>query len=167
VLLAYFITVIGIGLYKGRGDKTMEGFAVGNRSMPSTVVLFLSARSTVSWAKPFSRTTPTGRPRTATRRTPACLARRRSLPAWPGISSWGPGVYGHRSLIGQDQSSIPNGLAAGVVGTSTNWHGVIGWSTNGNGVEGITFDGEGGVVGVGGQAPGVFGVLVCAGTDGP
>jgi hypothetical protein len=34
VLLAYFITVIGIGLYKGRGDKTMEGFAVGNRSIP-------------------------------------------------------------------------------------------------------------------------------------
>src|SRR5262249_58014822 len=34
VILAYFITVIGIGLYKGRGDKTMEGFAVGNRSIP-------------------------------------------------------------------------------------------------------------------------------------
>jgi hypothetical protein len=34
VLLAYFITVIGIGRYKGRGDKTMEGFAVGNRSIP-------------------------------------------------------------------------------------------------------------------------------------
>ena len=34
VLLAYFITLIGIGLYKGRGDKTMEGFAVGNRSIP-------------------------------------------------------------------------------------------------------------------------------------
>ena len=29
VLLAYFITVIGIGLYKGRGDKTMERVAVG------------------------------------------------------------------------------------------------------------------------------------------
>ena len=34
VLLAYFITVIGIGLYKGRGDKTMEGFAVGESKHP-------------------------------------------------------------------------------------------------------------------------------------
>ena len=39
VLLAYFITVIGIGLYKGRGNKTMEGFAVGNRSIPWRAVL--------------------------------------------------------------------------------------------------------------------------------
>src|SRR5215472_14880648 len=39
VLLAYFITVIGIGLYKGRGDKTMEGFAVGNRNIPWWAVL--------------------------------------------------------------------------------------------------------------------------------
>ena len=28
LLLAYFVGVISIGLYKGRGDKTMEGFAV-------------------------------------------------------------------------------------------------------------------------------------------
>ena len=39
VLLAYFLTVISIGLYKGRGDKTMEGFAVGNRSIPWWAVL--------------------------------------------------------------------------------------------------------------------------------
>jgi solute:Na+ symporter, SSS family len=39
VLLAYFIAVIGVGLYKGRGDKTMEGFAVGNRSIPWWAVL--------------------------------------------------------------------------------------------------------------------------------
>src|SRR5499433_1542220 len=39
VILAYFITVIGIGLYKGRGDKTMEGFAVGNRNIPWWAVL--------------------------------------------------------------------------------------------------------------------------------
>jgi SSS family solute:Na+ symporter len=39
VLLSYFITVIGIGLYKGRGDKTMEGFAVGNRNIPWWAVL--------------------------------------------------------------------------------------------------------------------------------
>ena len=39
VILAYFLIVIGIGLYKGRGDKTMEGFAVGNRSIPWWAVL--------------------------------------------------------------------------------------------------------------------------------
>jgi SSS family transporter len=39
VLLAYFITVIGLGLYKGRGDKTMDGFALGNRSIPWWAVL--------------------------------------------------------------------------------------------------------------------------------
>jgi solute:Na+ symporter, SSS family len=39
IILAYFITVIGIGLYKGRGDKTMEGFAVANRSIPWWAVL--------------------------------------------------------------------------------------------------------------------------------
>jgi solute:Na+ symporter, SSS family len=39
VLLAYFVTVISIGLYKGRGDKTMEAFAVGNRSIPWWAVL--------------------------------------------------------------------------------------------------------------------------------
>src|SRR5262249_40136487 len=33
-IFAYFVSVIGIGLYKGRGDKTMEGFAVGGRSIP-------------------------------------------------------------------------------------------------------------------------------------
>jgi len=39
VILAYFITVISIGLYKGWADKTMEGFAVGNRSIPWWAVL--------------------------------------------------------------------------------------------------------------------------------
>jgi solute:Na+ symporter, SSS family len=39
VLLAYFTAVIGIGLYQGRGDKTMEGFAVGNRNIPWWAVL--------------------------------------------------------------------------------------------------------------------------------
>jgi solute:Na+ symporter, SSS family len=39
VLLAYFIAVIGVGLHKGRGDKTMEGFAVGNRNIPWWAVL--------------------------------------------------------------------------------------------------------------------------------
>lgn len=39
VILAYFVVVIGIGLYMGRGSKTMEGFAVGNRSIPWWAVL--------------------------------------------------------------------------------------------------------------------------------
>ena len=39
VILAYFIIVIGIGLYKGRGSTTMEGFAVGNRDIPWWAVL--------------------------------------------------------------------------------------------------------------------------------
>lgn len=39
VVLAYFVVVISIGLYKGRGEKSMEGFAVGNRSIPWWAVL--------------------------------------------------------------------------------------------------------------------------------
>lgn len=39
VILTYFAVIISIGLYKGRGDRTMEGFAVGNRSIPWWAVL--------------------------------------------------------------------------------------------------------------------------------
>src|SRR6476659_5157314 len=39
VLTAYFVIVITIGLYKGRGDKSMEGFAVGDRNIPWWAVL--------------------------------------------------------------------------------------------------------------------------------
>jgi SSS family transporter len=39
VILAYFVVVISIGLYKGRGEKTMEGFAVGDRNIPWWAVL--------------------------------------------------------------------------------------------------------------------------------
>jgi len=39
VVLAYFIIVISIGLYKGRGEKSMEEFAVGNRNIPWWAVL--------------------------------------------------------------------------------------------------------------------------------
>jgi len=39
VILAYFGGIIAIGLYKGRGDKSMEGFAIGNRSIPWWAVL--------------------------------------------------------------------------------------------------------------------------------
>src|ERR1700738_1741844 len=39
VILAYFAGIISIGLYKGRGDKTMEGFAVGDRNIPWWSVL--------------------------------------------------------------------------------------------------------------------------------
>ncbi len=39
VIFAYFAIVISIGLYKGRGDKSMEGFAVGDRNIPWWAVL--------------------------------------------------------------------------------------------------------------------------------
>jgi len=39
VILAYFVIVISIGLYKGRGDRTMESFAVGDRNIPWWAVL--------------------------------------------------------------------------------------------------------------------------------
>src|SRR6516225_5858150 len=39
VIFIYFVVVIAIGLYKGRGEKSMEGFAVGNRSIPWWAVL--------------------------------------------------------------------------------------------------------------------------------
>ncbi|MGA3171921.1 MAG: sodium:solute symporter [Chthoniobacteraceae bacterium] len=39
VILTYFAVIISIGLYKGRGDRSMEGFAVGNRNIPWWAVL--------------------------------------------------------------------------------------------------------------------------------
>src|SRR5581483_11392689 len=39
VIAAYFVVVISIGLYKGRGDRTMEGFAIGDRNIPWWAVL--------------------------------------------------------------------------------------------------------------------------------
>jgi len=39
VVATYFIVVIGIGLTKGRGDHTMEGFAMGGRQIPWWAVL--------------------------------------------------------------------------------------------------------------------------------
>ncbi len=39
VILTYFAVIVSIGLYKGRGDKTMEGFAVGDRNIPWWAVL--------------------------------------------------------------------------------------------------------------------------------
>jgi solute:Na+ symporter, SSS family len=39
VIVLYFVAVISIGLYKGRGDKSMEGFATGDRNIPWWAVL--------------------------------------------------------------------------------------------------------------------------------
>lgn len=39
VILGYFILIISIGLYKGRGEETMESFAVGDRAIPWWAVL--------------------------------------------------------------------------------------------------------------------------------
>ena len=39
VIFAYFAVVLSIGLYKGRGSKSIESFAVGDRSIPWWAVL--------------------------------------------------------------------------------------------------------------------------------
>src|ERR1700744_2095720 len=39
VILAYFTIIISIGLYKGRGESSMDEFAVANRSIPWWAVL--------------------------------------------------------------------------------------------------------------------------------
>jgi SSS family transporter len=39
VVLAYFVTVISIGLYKGRGSNSIESFSTGDRSIPWWAVL--------------------------------------------------------------------------------------------------------------------------------
>lgn len=39
VIITYFVVIIGIGLYAARGQKTMETYALGNRSMPWWAVL--------------------------------------------------------------------------------------------------------------------------------
>src|SRR5580704_3255905 len=39
VIFGYFALVISIGLYKGRGERTMEGFAVGDRNIAWWAVL--------------------------------------------------------------------------------------------------------------------------------
>ncbi|MBF0544595.1 MAG: sodium:proline symporter [Candidatus Riflebacteria bacterium] len=39
VILTYFAVVIGVGLTKGSGEKTMEGFAIGDRQIPWWAVL--------------------------------------------------------------------------------------------------------------------------------
>ncbi len=39
IVVIYFVGIAGLGIYKGRGEKTMEGFAVGDRNMPWWAVL--------------------------------------------------------------------------------------------------------------------------------
>ena len=39
VICAYFAIIVSLGLYKGRGDKTMRGFAIGDRNIPWWAVL--------------------------------------------------------------------------------------------------------------------------------
>jgi SSS family transporter len=39
VILTYFVVVIAIGLYKGRGSKSMDSFAIGDRNIPWWAVL--------------------------------------------------------------------------------------------------------------------------------
>jgi SSS family solute:Na+ symporter len=39
VIIAYFVLIVSIGLYKGRGDHSMKGFAIGDRNIPWWAVL--------------------------------------------------------------------------------------------------------------------------------
>jgi hypothetical protein len=75
-----------------------------------------------------------------------------------GLSTFGTGVYGHKSLPDEDISSIPVAQFAGVLGTAIAWPGVVGWSTIGRGVKGLTYSGEAGVLGQAEQGRGVLGI---------
>ena len=75
-----------------------------------------------------------------------------------GLSTFGTGVYGHKSFPDEDISSIPRGHHAGVVGTGISFAGVFGWSTSWHGVQGMTYSGEAGVIGRAAQGRGVLGV---------
>jgi hypothetical protein len=81
-----------------------------------------------------------------------------------GLSTWGVGVYGRKSLPNDDLSLIPNGLPASVVGTSTSWAGIIGWSTGWFGVEAHTINGEAAVLGIAENGVGVWAI---SGNNGP
>ena len=48
IILIYFVVIIGIGLYAARGQKTMETYALGNRSMPWWAVLASILASEIS-----------------------------------------------------------------------------------------------------------------------
>lgn len=48
VIVAYFALVIGIGLYMSRGEKSMEGFALGNREIAWWAVLASILASEIS-----------------------------------------------------------------------------------------------------------------------
>ena len=48
VIVTYFVVIIGIGLYAARGQKTMESYALGNRSMPWWAVLASILASEIS-----------------------------------------------------------------------------------------------------------------------
>jgi len=48
VIVAYFALILGIGLYKGRGEKNIEGFATAHRSIPWWAVLASILASEVS-----------------------------------------------------------------------------------------------------------------------
>jgi len=48
IIVVYFVVIIGIGLYAARGQKTMETYALGNRSMPWWAVLASILASEIS-----------------------------------------------------------------------------------------------------------------------
>jgi len=56
-----------------------------------------------------------------------------------GTSTYGSGVYGQT----EDQSTLPWGVTAGVIGTGDLQPGVIAWSREGDGVRSVTYTGNG------------------------
>ena len=48
IIVIYFVVIVGIGLYAARGQKTMETYALGNRSMPWWAVLASILASEIS-----------------------------------------------------------------------------------------------------------------------
>lgn len=48
IIIVYFVVIVGIGLYAARGQKTMETYALGNRSMPWWAVLASILASEIS-----------------------------------------------------------------------------------------------------------------------
>ncbi len=48
IIVVYFVMIVGIGLYAARGQKTMETYALGNRSMPWWAVLASILASEIS-----------------------------------------------------------------------------------------------------------------------
>src|SRR5262245_7218705 len=61
------------------------------------------------------------------------------VPGVAGTSVYNPGVYGQT----ESQTTLPDGVIAGVIGTADSQPGVIAWSREGDGVRSVTYTGNG------------------------